>query len=202
MYGTNNDSNIKNLKELEKIDKQLYTFKNNIHIKAGYKGKITLAFPETLNVKVGARVMSLVNDLNGAYKNGSLGTVVNIDGEGVTVTFDNGKTVKVKTAEEEHYAFRIGYNAATDKQEIIKDLQYIENNIPLKLAYAITIHKSQGQTFDNVVIHPTCFANGQLYVALSRCKTLDGIYLLKEIEESDIKVSQEVIEFERKNNLI
>ena len=68
---------------------------------------------------------------------------------------------------------------------------------PVKLAWAITIHKSQGKTFDNVVIDlgRGAFAHGQLYVALSRCRTLEGIELIREAVLSDIKMDERVVEF-------
>ena len=202
LFGTNAEVERKNSAELAKLHGETHTFKNQLMIKPGFQGKIQTMFADTLELKVGARVMAVVNDKLGDYSNGSLGTVIRILENEIHVEFDNGKIVPVERAEEEHFTYKVDYNIESGQQEIVKDWQYTECNFPLKLAYAITIHKSQGQTFDSVVIHPTCFANGQLYVALSRCRTFSGIYLLKKIEDKDIRISQTVIEFELENNII
>ena len=70
---------------------------------------------------------------------------------------------------------------------------------PIKLAWAITIHKSQGQTFDKVIIDMSrgAFAAGQLYVAMSRCKTLDGVELIRPILKKDIMVNQDIVSFQK-----
>lgn len=123
-----------------------------------------------VNLKIGARVVALVNDKNDRYQNGSLGYVRKIMKNNVEVTFDNGITTIV-----EPYTWHNWIYDIDDKQQIIKKEIGRFTQIPLRLAYAITIHKSQGQTFNNLVINPDCFAEGQLYVAISRAKSLEGI---------------------------
>lgn len=114
--------------------------------------------PETLTLKIGAKVMSTVNHEKLAYVNGSLGIVTNVNKKYVEVKFDNGFKEKIYHYEWEEY----------DGQDIVATFK----QIPLKLAYAITIHKSQGQTIDGDLFIDAngIFEEGQLYVALSRVR--------------------------------
>ncbi len=125
----------------------------------------------TLSLRVGARVMMLVNDTkNHYYYNGSLGVVEDLSDTEITITLDTGLTVGVEpwewTAKE--------YKLENDK--IVEVEKGRCKQFPVALAWAITIHKSQGLTFDKIVIHAArTFSPGMLYVALSRCTSLDGI---------------------------
>ena len=143
-----------------------------------------------LTLKKGAQVMMLNNDSGGRWINGTIGTVENVqrqlnsDANTISVKFPNGRTESIEPYKWEifKYVFNEKLNAIeTESAGYFK--QY-----PLKLSWAVTIHKSQGKTFDNVTIdlERGAFAPGQLYVALSRCTTLDGIKLVKPITKRDI----------------
>ncbi|MBQ0066763.1 MAG: AAA family ATPase [Phascolarctobacterium sp.] len=154
-------------------------FKNKIPFCAVINGKINESDKPTddlIELASGMRVMAVINEQGGFnYQNGSLGTVVSVDAQSkyAIVKFDNGQTCKVYP-----YKWEIcNYEVSEDNMSVKKVVIGTFEQIPLKIAYAITIHKSQGQTYDKVTIHPNCFAAGQLYVALSRCKTRSGIYI-------------------------
>lgn len=136
----------------------------------------------TLNLKPKCRVMLLQNiDVKQGLVNGSCGTVICCDDESVTVKFDNGMSYVVGTYVNEYYQ---------DGQ-----LMYTREQIPLALAYACSIHKSQGLTLDNVFIEfEHMFAPGQAYVALSRAKTLDGMFL-SHFNSEKIKADKRIKDF-------
>lgn len=198
LYGKNNDAVRKNIDELNKLDTDLWTHEATVLGGA----KITDTNAEmNLALKVGARVMSLVNCADKETKqvifsNGSLGTVVFIGEEFVTVEFDNGNTVNIG-----EYNWRIVRYTIDEKSKNSQHPQIIEqkigevNQYPLKLAYAVTIHKAQGQTYDSVNISPYTWDCGQLYVALSRVRNIDNLYLRYEIQPNYSITSLNVIAF-------
>jgi ribonuclease HI/ABC-type multidrug transport system fused ATPase/permease subunit len=135
--------------------------------------------PTELIVKVGARVMTLINQPKEGYMNGTIGTVTNISETAISIKKDDGFIVTV---------VKYSYN-----DNPVNDKTNIEfTAFPLRLAWAITVHKSQGQTFDKMIlsINYKMFAAGQLYVALSRCKSLNGIILTQAIQMNDIIVNE------------
>lgn len=188
LYGTNKKATEKNNIELANLPgvEAIYTSIISGDVKDSDK-----LVPDTLKFKVGARVMSVVNDSNGVYSNGSFGTVVALHTDSVTVLFDNGPTCLIEGNDWE--IFKPKYDAVLGKVEQQKIGTY--HQIPLKLAYAITIHKSQGQTYDAVNIDPFSWDCGQLYTALSRCKELEFIRLTQEIKPQWLLTSQDVINF-------
>lgn len=146
---------------------------------------------ESLSLKVGAQVMFLRNDSDQRWVNGTVGQVTRI-----------GKTVHVDVDGEEHEVlpavwerYRYDYDAETKTltREVIAEF----TQFPLRLAWAVTIHKSQGQTYNRAVIDlgSGAFAPGQTYVALSRITSLDGLYLTRGLRPSDIKVDPDVERF-------
>lgn len=149
---------------------------------------------DKLSLKVGAEVMFLLNDVMGKYQNGSFGEIVGISGDKVKVKLKSGKHVIVMP-----YTWEvINYTVDEDKNGnnvLKKEVTGKFTQIPLKLAYAATIHKSQGQTYDSANIDPSCFAHGQLYVALSRVKSISSMHLEKAIRPRDLIVDESVIDF-------
>lgn len=141
-------------------------------------------------LKKGARVMFLVNDVKkNQYQNGSMGTITDLNEKCVTVALDNGLILPVFPYEYKSYSYKIvGGNLTKNEIGSIKQ-------IPLKVAKAITIHKSQGKTFEKVVITPNIFASGQLYVALSRVKSPEGLVLTSEVKPEHFKDNPIVEEF-------
>lgn len=154
-----------------------------------------------LRLKPGARVMALANDIPlDRYQNGSLGYVVSCGSDSVLVQFDNGCLVDVGKFQwkKEAYVVIDKFDENNNRtQELQLTLTGTCDQIPLRLAYAITIHKSQGQTFDCINLQPNAFDVGQLYVALSRVRTLNGLILLTPMNANSLKCSPEVIAFYR-----
>lgn len=151
------------------------------------------AFPadETLELKVGARVMFLRNDGDQRWVNGTVGTVRKITST-VYVEVD-GETHEVDPAVWEKYKY--SYSAATKR--LTRDIVAEFTQFPLRLAWAVTIHKSQGKTYDRAIVDlgQRSFAPGQTYVALSRITELDGLYLTRPLRPSDIIVDENVRRF-------
>jgi ATP-dependent exoDNAse (exonuclease V) alpha subunit len=157
----------------------------------------TAAYPadEQLVLKIGARVMFLRNDTGGPdgprFVNGTLGTVTKIT-DTVTVDVD-GEAVLVEPVTWEKVRYE--YSAAT--KTITHDVVAEFTQFPLRLAWAVTIHKAQGKTLDAAVIDlgQRAFAPGQTYVAFSRLTSLEGLYLRRPLTPSDIIVDQDVLRF-------
>jgi ATP-dependent exoDNAse (exonuclease V) alpha subunit len=153
------------------------------------------AFPadERLELKVGAQVMFLRNDTGGdaRWVNGTIGEVVKI-ADTVTVEVDGTDHEVLPTTWER---YRYSYSAAT--KELRKDVVAEFIQFPLRLAWAVTIHKSQGKSYDQAIIDlgPRSFAPGQTYVALSRLTALEGLYLTRPLRPSDVIVDEAVRRF-------
>ena len=149
-----------------------------------------------LKIKVGAQVMMLNNDSSNRWVNGSIGIVqsieksLDLDEYIIYVKFQNGMIEPVEQHTWE--LFKYTWNDELKKIETQKAGSF--SQYPLKLAWAVTIHKSQGKTFDNVLIDLGygTFAPGQLYVALSRCKSIDGISLVRPIKPRDIIIDTRI----------
>jgi len=181
-----------NLSKLESLDGKLYTFKGEIK---GDFSKEDLPTQPILELKKSAQVMLLNNDSFGRWINGSIGKIIDFytEEEIIRVKLNDGNIVEVTPYEWD--IFRFYYNKKENRIESETLGSFIQ--YPLKLAYAVTIHKSQGKTFDKVIIDlgRGTFSSGQLYVALSRCTTLDGIILKRPIKMGHIKLDKEVVKF-------
>lgn len=148
---------------------------------------------EKLRLKEGAKVMLLRNDNdNYDYVNGTQGVVKSIYGGVIRIKTDDGKLISVERSKWEVYDYIFNEETKTiDPISVGSFTQY-----PIKLAWAVTIHKSQGMTFDKAIVDARkSFAPGQVYVALSRCRSLDGLTLTSRITEDDIKVDPIVVSY-------
>ena len=173
-----------------------------------FSGEITGDFPESslptsqeLVLKPGAQIIFIKNDCDRRWVNGTIGIISGFDPfeETLYVITDDGKECDVKR--ESWRNIRYKYNE--EKKQIEEEELGTFTQYPIRLAWAITIHKSQGLTFSRAVIDFTggVFAGGQAYVALSRCTSLEGIQLKKPVSRADVFVRPEIIGFaERFNN--
>lgn len=186
LCGTNAKANRINDQRSQAITTESKIYRASTSGVVGEGDKMT---SEELVLKVGMQVMTLVNDTNRQYQNGSIGKITALWDDHVDVRFNNGKLASVV-----YYDWEIsGYEVHGDKIERVVLGNY--KQLPLKIAYAITIHKSQGQTYSNVNISPECFAPGQLYVALSRAQTSKGMSFEHAISSGALKTSYHVKRF-------
>lgn len=164
--------------------------------RASISGSVTPSDKMTedeLELKIGMQVMSLVNDPNNRYQNGSIGTVKSLGAKSVMVQFD--ELVEIEPFCWEIIDYKITETEDKSKNKVEKVVTGSFEQIPLKIAYAITIHKSQGQNYDAANVEPACFAPGQLYVALSRIKTVEKLHLEAKIKPQNLITSQIVLNF-------
>lgn len=173
-----------NRQKLDELPAQPHLFE--CHIEGKFPETSYPADPE-LTLKVGAQVMFIKNDtgMDRAYYNGMIGQVVAIDEEyGVAVRpQEGGEIIQVLPVDWDN----ISYTVNPETKEIVEHKEGTFTQYPLKLAWAVTIHKSQGLTFDRAIIDvKRSFAHGQTYVALSRCRTLQGLVLVNPVSPSSI----------------
>ena len=164
-------------------------------------GRFTKDLPvdQYLELRIGARVMFAANrydkDGNAIYCNGELGVVEALSSDSVTVKRDDGRRLIISAYEWEMYEY--DYSGTKVEAKVVGTYR----QLPLRLAWAVTIHKSQGCTFDSMILDlgRGCFAEGQLYTALSRVRSLAGLSLTREIKPSDLKVDSAVVKLYRQN---
>ncbi len=184
-----------NTDALAALDTPLYEYK--AEISGNFKPSV---FPtdQFLHLKEGAQVMFVKNDIEKRFVNGTLGFVVAATNQSVKVEVqkENGDKEIIDVEQQEWEIIKY----AVDKENPNRFTTEVTGSFvqyPLKLAWAITIHKSQGKTFDTVVLDlgRGAFEFGQTYVALSRCRTLEGIFLKKKITPKDIITDQRIVEY-------
>lgn len=187
----NNKANDINLKALNALEKRAHKFKAEVD---GNFSDSAYPIDEILTLKEGAQIMFIRNDTEeGAYYNGKLAKIERISGEDIKVRFiDEDRTYFIQPVKWENKVYSIDKETDEVTQEVVGYFK----QYPVRLAWAITIHKSQGLTFDKAVVDiGDAFAKGQTYVALSRCTNLEGMTLKSKISERSVMVNSEVQRF-------
>ena len=185
----NNVANYYNESELQKLTGQAVTYQAEIK---GTFPDYSYPTAETLVLKEGAQVMFVKNDPSGKhlYYNGRIGRVMEADNHHLKIYCDgDSEAIEVEPLEWENNRYTLNEKTREIESEVLGTFK----QIPLRLAWAITIHKSQGLTFDRAIIDANqSFAPGQVYVALSRCRTLEGLMLATPLESRAIINDQRV----------
>ena len=179
-----------NQQRLAEIDSEEFTYEGIIK---GRFDEKKLPVDLNLRLKVGAQVMFTRNDAQKRWANGTLAKVVNLKKNEILVALGNGETCTVPCASWDS----VSYEYDPDSRKLKKEVTGSFTQFPLKLAWAITIHKSQGMTFNKMSLDLShgLFAGGQLYVALSRVRSLEGLYLSKEVMPQYAQTSHEILAY-------
>jgi hypothetical protein len=192
---TNDLAYMRNREKLTQLPGRAFRYPGSLE---GKFDKSHLPTDELLELKRGAQVMMVNNDANGRWVNGSLGRIAGVEKtpdapDLLRVELQDG--FKVDVAPYTWELFKLDFDERAGK--LVTETIGSFTQYPLRLAWAVTIHKSQGKTFDKVVIDigRGTFAHGQVYVALSRCTSFGGIVLKKEIKKSHIRMDWRVIRF-------
>jgi ATP-dependent DNA helicase PIF1 len=186
----NAEANLINQEKLAELAGETYTV--DAEIEGDFK-ELGLQAEQELNLKVGAQVMFIKNDTGEDRKfyNGKIGKIKSItDGE-IYVSFPNEEALLLIKSSWQSFEYKINEEEQIAQQQVGEFLQY-----PIKLAWAVTIHKSQGLTFDHAIIDAgKSFVAGQVYVALSRVRTLKGLILRSKINKDSLRSNKEVIAY-------
>lgn len=184
-----------NDRELASLPGRAYSFRAEVE---GNFPEYSYPADEVLTIKEGAQIMFLKNDVSSEkrYYNGMIGEVVSVDAKGMTVC-GKDSTYVFQLLPEEWGNYKYVLNE--DTKEITEEIEGVFRQYPIRLAWAITIHKSQGLTFERAIIDArNSFAHGQTYVALSRCKTLEGMVLETPLRREAI-ISDRIVDDFTKN---
>jgi ATP-dependent DNA helicase PIF1 len=195
LTSTNEQALRRNREKLETLGGETFGYDAVVD---GEFDRTSLPTDERLEIKVGAQVMLLTNDPAGRWVNGTIGQVIEVvraagRDDVVEVELRDGEIVDIGPNAWE--IFRFVYDRDDDR--IVSEAVGAFTQYPLKLAWAVTIHKSQGKTFDRVIVDVGrgTFAHGQVYVALSRCTTFEGLVLRKPIRREHIRMDWRVVKF-------
>lgn len=203
LCATNKEADNINEDALRAIDEDTYFYqlKTNGEVKSA-----DISLPRLLMLKVGCKVILLENNMEEGYYNGEFATIVELHysneddsdsgSDRAVVKLENGRlaTVKKRTVKIESYVTEERKDKNGKKTKVLKKVEVGSySQLPMRLGYAITIHRSQGQTYDKVNLHlGGIFASGQLYVALSRCKSIENTYFCRKITKKQLYVDQTV----------
>ena len=183
-------------------DEHMKALKTPEHV---YEGAIEGDFPDNslptayyLALKEGAQVIFIRNDKEGRWCNGTIGRITRLNENSVYVALETGEEMRVEPEIWENVLYTYNEKEKKVEEKVLGSF----SQIPIKPAWALTVHRSQGLTFNRVVIDFAggAFTGGQTYVALSRCTSLEGITLLKPLSERDIIVHMAVVDFSRQFN--
>tara|TARA_B100000787_G_scaffold167085_1_gene153260 strand:- start:693 stop:2714 length:2022 start_codon:yes stop_codon:yes gene_type:complete len=180
-----------NLTKLNQLETKIHTFEANVN--KIFPDKI-MPTDRFLKLKVGAQIMFIKNDIgdNKRYYNGKIGKIKELEDNKIVVVFDNEQEVEVESAEWKN----IKYTYNKEKKKIEEEIIGTFEQYPIRLAWAITVHKSQGLTFEKVIADlGSAFTSGQVYVALSRCTSFSGLVLKSQLHQNAIKTDLRVLEF-------
>lgn len=187
----NHKADMTNQEELEKLTSPLFSYEADV---VGDFPEYLYPIEKVIQLKEGARVMFIKNDPSGEHLffNGKMGTVVALGEKEVSIALDDGITIDVERYEWENVRYKVNDTTKDIEEERLGTFtQY-----PLRLAWAITIHKSQGLTFEKAVLDlASVFASGQAYVAFSRLRSLDGLVLLSSVTQNGIDNDEKVIDY-------
>lgn len=195
LTSTNRVANSINQARLDEIEAEEFSYEGTIKDKFDEK---RLPVEKVIKLKVGAQVMFTRNDPGRRWANGTLGKVAGLSSSTINVTLDDGETYDVQRCEWENVEQEYDSSAKKMDRKVVGTF----TQFPLKLAWAITIHKSQGSTFDKMTLDLSrgIFADGQLYVALSRVRTLDGLFLTNGVVSHDARTSREILHYASEYN--
>lgn len=183
-----------NQRELKRIDQPELTFVASVT--GNFQARLFPTEP-ALQLKLGSQVMFVKNDPKRQFVNGTIGKIIKIDEDNIRVLVEDKNGTRHIDAEKLEWEIQRYALDKEDESKITSEVVGTFKQYPLKLAWAITIHKSQGKTFDKVIIDlgRGAFEHGQTYVALSRCRTLEGIVLKQKIQPKDIMVDDRIIDY-------
>lgn len=197
LSGRNDKVDQINCEHLEAIDAPEFVYR--AEVTGEFDTEKNAPVEKELKLKEGAQVMFCRNDSNGRWVNGSLGTVKSLENNKIVVTIEGELDVEVEPASWENCENTYD----REKKSMTREVKGVYVQFPLKLAWAITIHKSQGATFERMLLDISeggIFADGQLYVALSRARSLGGLFVNGLILPHHIKVNSDVKAFAKEFN--
>ncbi len=186
----NAEATLINKEKLDEIDGEIFTINAEI---SGEFREFGLQAEQQLSLKVGAQVMFIKNDTgeNRKFYNGKIGKIKSMKDGNIYVSFPNEEDLLLEKSSWQSFEYRLNDDDVIAQQQVGEFSQY-----PIKLAWAVTIHKSQGLTFDHAIIDAgKSFIAGQVYVALSRVRTLNGLVLKSKINKDSLRSNHEVIEY-------
>jgi ATP-dependent DNA helicase PIF1 len=184
-----------NRRRLDLINEKEFVYESEIY---NIFPKDKFPVPQYLHLKRGAQIMFVKNDLQNKVRrwvNGTITEIYFLSDEIIEVKLQDGEICQIEKETWENRVYKYNRREGIIESEVIETYRHF----PIRLAWAITIHKSQGLTFDNVKVDlgTGTFVAGQLYVALSRCSSFEGLTLVREIMDSDIIIDERILEFDK-----